>query len=151
MRIDRVTAGALLCLLVAGCDPFAALSQNDDRVVPDGDGPKVTLFSPHRRLPKSATNIHVHFENALDSEMEARFDAPINDARAFLRAMVGHNGVPCTIDYGLYPSIAPPGPRPANSICGGDEQHHNDGRYAIDVDILPRGTAATVLVRTFTT
>ena len=158
VRVDRLGLGILVGLLLTGLlvEPVGGyllgklLTNTDDYVVPEGDGPTVGLLSQHRHLPKSATDIHVHFESDLDSEMEVRFDAPINDARAFLREMVGKDGESCPVNIDDQDFSVPlPDPRPTRSICGADSGI-DTGRPSISVSIFPRGAAATVLVQTFT-
>lgn len=135
-----------LPLLLAACDPLGD-GDEGERIVPDGQGASVTLLTPARHLPGSATNIAVRKIGFQDPIVWVRFDAPLADARAFSVDMLGGPGAACGWHGG---ADGWPATLPKNATCG--RRDAAGVRWpAIMVAVIPHGARAVVLVRTFTT
>jgi len=136
------------CLL-AGCDPLSGLARNERFVIPDGDGPTLTLLDERRRLPKSARNISGHFRHFQDSTLALRFDAPLKDAKAFQIEILEGKGEACVLWRDEPEVDGWPSQLPANADCLEDKTV-DEVEPSITVAIIPNGQTATVFVNTFT-
>jgi len=128
---------------------FDGIAEGEISTVPDGSGPTIALLTPHRRLPKSATNIAIRERQWLESYLQVRFDAPIADARSFAAEMLKGKSASCS----WRPSTLEGWPEklPSGASCGQDDEYRHeksDILPPISVAIIPKGSRATVLVDT---
>jgi len=139
-------------LWLGGCDPFSAVT-TDDRVLTPTQAASFDLLVPGRRLPSSASNVHVYTKHFQDTVLYVRFNAPVGEARDFAQNLIGRplardgyvNMTGPDADWWISPDILQKSERGEDSIIDGD------GLPAVSVAILPSGSTATVWIKTFDT
>jgi hypothetical protein len=160
-------ATALAALAVISCEEveYCELCAGEDprRPLPAENVGKIWRGDSERRLPVGARNVFFHERCGMDCTWHVRFDLPIAEARAFARSLpLEHPLTPGANPWGANPwGVGSPvwegvlalgwWPRrfPAN-VEGGENMTAN-GHPAYQIAIVPRGSEATVWIRTFDT
>jgi hypothetical protein len=155
LKFFRPLAACLL-LACAGCDnvaemvdPFAAATTKKDMAVPADRIGEVELLASDRKLPEGATNVRLYFEQFQDPFLYVRFDAPLADARKFVKTQTGKE-LELRCDRSVI--IDPPvdwwlRSCPANSESA--SSYRSEDPPARHYLIVPKGEMATVWLFTF--
>lgn len=103
----------------------------------------VRLLGLDARLPASATDVWAHEASFLDAYQMLRFDAPLTDARAFARSLLGRDTV-----RGENPRIQAFGQDFPwwihNYPDGAEGGSISEGRTTVKIILVPRGSQACV-------
>jgi hypothetical protein len=146
MKRARFAIGLVAICSLPACDPFEAVSTNEEIIVPQNKVSSIELLVPGRKLPLSAKNVRVFEKHFQDTILYVRFDANAEEARAFAEQLVGQ---PLTrnsyanmrgpdVDWWISEDLVPQTER------GEDTTVDGDGLPAVAVAMRENGRTATV-------
>lgn len=158
MRWWPATA-TIMGLVLGGCDPIgdvchSCIGNDPNAVLNPAQQAKVGLIGTPRRLPPSAQDVRYHEECGIDCVQWLRFEAPLDDARAFANRLLVRPiavGAPVPLPGGAADRLDWwPSSLPAQAESGANETL-TPGYPLLFVAVLPQGDRARVWLRAFNT